>query len=158
LGNAYQFISGLQIPFTNVERYATRIIIMPVLLLLVIGCIRLSALLPEWARGVKGKLVVLAFLWQLSYDLNQHSAVWGLRNIENRYDNGVRPPGDNVIVDLSTRALDARESLYVASVPIALTISIAAALVILWLYWRYWSKGAPIAAAKAEEKVREKQN
>jgi hypothetical protein len=76
------FLTRLPIPFLRAERVATRFIIIPVLLLLLISSIRMDRLLTGIKQGFKLRFAAILGLIVMALSFIDHSYLWSLPRLE----------------------------------------------------------------------------
>ena len=135
----YEPIFNMPLPFLNSERVTSRFFIIPLLLLLVIACIRFDRLLPEIARGVRSRILVLVLIWQMSTALSLHSYLWHISRLEARFREIYGTMPEEPVIPWQTRTLDQGDWLYILSLPVGIVITLVAALAWLYLYRRWRS-------------------
>ncbi len=78
----YAIVALLPIPVVNSERVSSRFVIMPLLMLVVISCIRMQNTIGELKGKGKLKVLALASLCYLFFSLVSHSYLWRVERIE----------------------------------------------------------------------------
>jgi hypothetical protein len=126
----YAFVAALPLPLFNSERAASRFIIIPVVLLMVIATIRLQRLLEKKA-SLKVNVLLIAALLQTLFCLAMHSYHWRLAPLEREFQWKQ--------VDLQVSIIDQYDPVYKAAVSGSAAVSLAALVVWAWCFWR-WRK------------------
>ena len=77
IGKVYLVINRLPVPLVDSERVPSRFLILPVVVLVTLGCIQLQRFLDERSNaGWREKVFFLTLLALLGHDLLQHSRIW----------------------------------------------------------------------------------
>ena len=98
LGQLYSPLSKFSIFFLNSQRFSSRFIIIPVLVLLLISIIRLQELLPRVKEKILFKLLAPACVALMAVLLARHSYLWRISAIEQNFKNSAIPPCLNIFV------------------------------------------------------------
>lgn len=132
LGSLYGYIARLPVPFFNAERISTRFLIIPLLILLVISCIRMQKVVNMIGRTALITFIAALGLAVMSYELTDHARHWRLALIERYFYDATKYLNIRIIVQ--------PDPSYKAGVKIALLISaVSAVLCVLYARWkRFW--------------------
>jgi hypothetical protein len=128
LGANFYVVVLANIPLvSSVERVPTRFIIVPILALVIIGCIRLQALLNTGSGGTALRIAGLAGLLHNTCMLSIHSWIWQNRKLERLFAD---PTMDNV-----GRIVSGENTFYEVTVVASLGLSLLG--LGLWVFlWR----------------------
>jgi hypothetical protein len=137
MSNFYQIIFDMPLPFFNSERVTSRFFVVPLLLLIVVGCLRFQHLLPLLTRTVRSRVLTLILLWQAASALGLHSMLWEIVRIEARFRETYTPIPDDAIRAWQPDALSQGEWLYVLSLPVGIVVTLIAVGVWVVLYRRW---------------------
>lgn len=146
ISTLYQPVFEMPLPFMNSERVTSRFFIIPLLLLLLLACIRFDRLLPTLARELRSRLIVLVLLWQMSTAFGLHAFLWQMTRLEARFRENYLPLPDDAIIPWQSRTLDTGETLYILSLPVGIVITLVALVVWVVVYRRF--RTVSIEAAK----------
>lgn len=138
MGTLYEVVTLIPLPLLASERVTSRFFIVPLLLLVVIACIRWENSSMPRLREWRWQLGILGVLWLVASNLGVHSYVWAVPQVEARWGASHSYPGipDNAIVDLTTRTLTPSDQFYMLSIPAGIALTILTALVWVFLYIR----------------------
>lgn len=132
----FEPIFNMPLPFLNSERVTSRFFIIPLLLLVTVGCIRFDRLLPDIARGLQSRLLLLVAMWQMSTALSLHSFLWHISRLEARFRELYATMPEQPVIPLADKTLVTGERLYVLSLPVGIGVTLVAAVVWVIVYRR----------------------
>jgi hypothetical protein len=136
-GTLYSVIGLIPLPLLNTERVTTRFFIIPLLLLLVMACLRFDRLLPRLAATALGRVIVLGSVWLTAYSLGLHAYVWRVSEVVSLMPRGTHNPLTSAaVIPLANKTLTLTEQLYVLSFPLGILLSVVMVFVWLFLYRR----------------------
>ena len=76
VGILYPLIAKLPVPFLNSQRFSSRFIIVPLVMLLIIACVRFQALLAGLRLGTMRRALIWILPAALAFLLVRHSYIW----------------------------------------------------------------------------------
>jgi hypothetical protein len=79
----YSWIARLPVPFINSQRFSSRFIIIPLVMLIIISCVRLQAVIKELTRTQTARLGMRLLAALMALLLLRHSYLWRIAGIEN---------------------------------------------------------------------------
>ncbi len=150
IGSFYSPIFTLGLPLLGSERVTTRFIIIPIVLLLMLACIRFERWLPRLAGSNHGRLLTLGALLVAAQGLSEHMHLWRVFNFERIWPVTGNVPTDVQIIPLAGQTLTANDQLYVYALAAGALISLVAFAVWVWLY-RRWREPPPPVIVMGDE-------
>ncbi len=120
LSSFYAFIAILPIPFFNAIRVPTRMIIIPLLMLVFISCIRMQCVIGRLKQNRAIKILSILAVMQMAFALLGHSKTWRISVLEEKFR--------DTIVSITTHSITISEPFYESCVNISALISLIAFL------------------------------
>lgn len=138
-GTLYSIIGLIPLPLLNTERVTTRFFIVPLLLLVLIACIRFDRIMPLLLRTGPARALALGSVWLLGFSLGTHSYVWRIAEVIGRWGNNqpYTPLTTDAVIPLSERTMTLTDQLYVLSFPVGIIVTMVTALGWVVLYRRF---------------------
>jgi len=133
LNYLYFFINRLPIPFINSERVSSRLLLIPVLMLIIISCIRLQKWIYHLNRHVVLKVIAIFGVVQMAFALALHSRTWFISGLENC--------SGNFSVTTNISIVSKNDPLYTTGLNISMLISLLAILSLSLYYFLFRRKG-----------------
>jgi hypothetical protein len=124
----YGFLAVLPIPFASTERVASRFLIIPLMMLLILSCIRMEAVLRQIGKTQWVTCVGLLASVQLGFEFLGHSFLWSLYKVE-----ALSPTS---VADTVLRVVAPHDRIYVLSVQCSALITAMCILALAVTYWR----------------------
>ncbi len=124
VGYFYAFVQYIPFSLLKVERVSTRFIIIPLLILIIISCIRMES----FVRGLssKEKAFLSLLVLQMAFSLATHSFKWSVHTVEKYFDSQV--------LDLSIGIVGIEDRFYTFMVDISFLISLCSALIVAYFF------------------------
>ena len=127
LGSSYYFVAASGIPvISSVERAPARFFLMPLLMLMVMGAIRLQSVIESKRYGTAVRMVTLGGAAHTGFALYLHFMNWRVETMEHSYE--------NVPVVLEATMVAGDNAFYESVVRGSLIFSLLAIVVWFWLY------------------------
>ena len=137
IGYVYKLITWLPLPLLSSERITSRFLILPVVVLVVLGCIQLQRFFQErLGTGWRERLFYLTLLALLGHDLLQHSRIWRVERMKTVF---ISMP-----VDLHTLVINHPDPAYFTALGFGLA---ASGLTLAFLVWKANSERKKAQAA-----------
>jgi hypothetical protein len=137
IGYVYKLITWLPLPLLSSERITSRFLILPVVVLVVLGCIQLQQFFQErLGTGWRERLFYLTLLALLGHDLLQHSRIWRVERMKTVF---ISMP-----VDLHTLVINHPDPAYFTALGFGLA---ASGLTLAFLVWKANSERKKAQAA-----------
>lgn len=118
LSHFYALLAKLPVPLVGSERVATRFLIVPLVMLIVVAAIRMSDSRARFASSVPARILVVVGLVQVLFSLLTHSLVWRLAELEKHV-----PPAPR---DAGLRIVSQPDAAFVMVVQLSWAVSLAA--------------------------------
>jgi hypothetical protein len=128
LSHFYALLAKLPIPLVGSERVATRFLIVPLVMLVIMAAIRLNDGRARFASSVPARFLLVVGLVQLLFSLLTHSLVWRLAELEKHF-----PPAPR---DLGLRIVSQPDGAFVMVVQLSWAVSLAALVACLGMWGR----------------------
>jgi hypothetical protein len=133
LDGFYAVIYHLPLPFLNGERVTSRFIIIPLVMLLLIACIRMQRVLEPLAPNARRSALLIAAILVTGTSLLTHSDVWRIVRWESEYN--LR--NHSSWHDLKTASLiEQADPVYTLGVNLSVGLTVAALVAWTYLWWR----------------------
>ncbi|NIM93568.1 MAG: hypothetical protein GTO18_07640 [Anaerolineales bacterium] len=128
LGKIFQPISILPLPLMDAERVASRFLIIPLVLTLVLGSYQSETYIKRNAGTIGRQLVALALIGVLAHDLLQHTRLWRVTNMANLFP--------YTPVDIRAEALTRSDPTYTTALLVGLLLSAASLAFLVFQSWK----------------------
>jgi hypothetical protein len=142
IGSFYSPLFNLGLPLLNSERVTARFIIIPIVLLLMLACIRFQKWLPKPAGSTPGKLLTLGALLVLAQELGEHMHLWRVFNFEQVWPLTGNVPSGVQIIPFASQPLTGIDRTYVYAIAAGGLVTVIAFVVWVVLY-RLWRETPP---------------
>jgi hypothetical protein len=97
LSYVHAFVTRIPLPLLRGERVATRFAVVPVCLLSLLACLRLSAVIRRWGHGVKVVTTGIGLLVVMGLGFLDHSFLWSVARLERITKLKVFPPATAIV-------------------------------------------------------------
>lgn len=125
IGKVYLVVNRLPVPLVNSERVPSRFLILPVVVLVTLGCIQLQRFLDERSgAGWREKIFYLALLALLGHDLMQHSLIWRVSKMYTLFT--------AVRVNVNARVINHPDPVYFTALGVGLAGSVITLGFLIW--------------------------
>ncbi len=112
---SFAVLAKLNLPLVAGERVASRFIIIPLTMLIILGGLRFGQFLPKVSRSIGAKVLLVALFLDLVTAIGLHSYNWRISRMENSYP--------KVLVDMAYHILDVPDPGYVAGFWVGVVIT-----------------------------------
>ncbi len=150
VGSFYSPIFNLGLPLLDSERVTARFIIIPIVLLLMLACIRFERWLPRLAGNHYGRLLTLGALLLMAQALGEHMHLWRVFNFERLWPVTGNVPTGVQIIPFAVQTLTGIDRTYVYALGVGALISLAAFVAWIWLYRRWRETPPPVIVLEQE--------
>jgi hypothetical protein len=134
IGKVYLAVSQVPLPLLDSERVPSRFLILPVVVLVTLGCIQLQRFFAERSgAGWREQVFSLALLTLLGHDLLQHSRIW---RVSKMYTLFTSTP-----VDIHAWVINHPDPAYFTALGVGLAGSVITLGFLVWKAWRENRKG-----------------
>jgi hypothetical protein len=134
VGRTYKLFHILQVPLLSSQRVSSRLLFLPLSLLILLGAIGFQQLLDHRRTRTAGRIALALGVALLAHDLWQHFKLWRVANMGALFS----PAPVDLSLDIVANHAD---PLYICALVIGLLVSIATLLVLCFLSWKEARRG-----------------
>jgi hypothetical protein len=128
LSHFHGLLATLPLPLVGPERVATRFVVVPLVMLIVMAAIRMSDGRARFASSVPARILAVVGLVQVLFSLLTHSLVWRLAELEKHF-----PPAPR---DVGLRIVAQPDAAFVTLVQLSWAVSFVALVACLGMLYR----------------------